>query len=98
MSRIINTEASASIGFMYLEKNGIIGYHQAVAPQLLLILDGEGYVRNVQEQYFKVQPGDAIFLEKDEWHETKSDNGLTAIVIESVALNPSTFMCAKIIS
>ncbi len=54
MSRIINTDASASIGCMYLEENGIIGYHQAVVPQLLLILDGD-----------KVQTGDAIFGEKD---------------------------------
>ncbi|WP_419150360.1 cupin [Lysinibacillus xylanilyticus] len=37
MSRIINTEASASIGCMYLEENGVIGYHQAVVPQLLLL-------------------------------------------------------------
>lgn len=66
MSRIINTEASASIGCMYLEENGIIGYHQAVVPQLLLIIEGEGFVRNELEQYFKVQPGDAVFWEKGE--------------------------------
>lgn len=95
MSRIINTDASASIGCMYLEENGIIGYHQAVVPQLLLILDGEGYVRNEQEQYFKVQTGDAIFWEKDEWHETKSDKGLTAIVIESEQLNPAAYIPLK---
>lgn len=34
MSRISNTEASASIGCMYLEENSVIGYHQAVVPQL----------------------------------------------------------------
>lgn len=95
MSRIINTEASASIGCMYLEENGVIGYHQAVVPQLLLIIEGEGFVKNEQEQYFQVQPGDAIFWEKDEWHETKSDKGLTGIVIESEHLNPAAFMPPK---
>ncbi|MGE7947993.1 cupin domain-containing protein [Lysinibacillus sp. NPDC093688] len=95
MSRIINTEASASIGCMYLEENGVIGYHQAVVPQLLLIIEGEGFVRNEQVQYFQVQPGDAIFWEKDEWHETKSDKGLTAIVIESEQLNPAAFLPLK---
>jgi len=30
-------------------------------------------VRNKQERYFKVQPGDAVFWEKGEWHETKND-------------------------
>lgn len=95
MSRIIETEASASIGCMYLEENGVIGYHQAVVPQLLLIIEGEGFVRNEQAQYYQVQPGDAVFWEKDEWHETKTDTGLTGIVIESEQLNPSAFMPIK---
>ncbi|MFY3790169.1 cupin [Ureibacillus sp. MALMAid1270] len=92
MSRIIQTEKVTNIGCMYLEENGIIGYHQAVVPQLLLIMNGEGYVRGESEEYFKVQPGDAVFWEKDEWHETKTDKGLTAIVIESEELNPERFM------
>lgn len=92
MSRIIQTEKVTNIGCMYLEENGIIGYHQAVVPQLLLIMNGEGFVRGESEEYFKVQPGDAVFWEKDEWHETKTDKGLTAIVIESEELNPERFM------
>jgi quercetin dioxygenase-like cupin family protein len=92
MSRIIQTNKAAHIGCMHVEENGIIGYHQAVVPQLLLVVSGEGYVRNDREEYIKVQPGDAVFWEKDEWHETKSTNGLTAIVIESEELNPTAFM------
>ncbi|GAB0167624.1 AraC family ligand binding domain-containing protein [Lysinibacillus sp. CTST325] len=95
MSRVINTEVPASIGCMYLEENGVIGYHQAVVPQLFLIIEGEGYVRNEQEQYYQVQPGDAVFWEKDEWHETKTDKGLTGIVIESEQLIPAAFMPLK---
>jgi quercetin dioxygenase-like cupin family protein len=97
MTRIIQTNSAASIGCMHLEENGLIGYHQAVGPQLLLILNGEGLVSINQEEYFKVQPGDAVFWEKDEWHETKSDKGLMAIVIESEELNPTTFMPSKAI-
>ncbi|WP_449444535.1 cupin, partial [Ureibacillus acetophenoni] len=85
-------EKVTNIGCMYLEENGIIGYHQAVVPQLLLIMNGEGFVRGESEEYFKVQPGDAVFWEKDEWHETKTDKGLTAIVIESEELNLERFM------
>lgn len=92
MSRIIQTEKTAYIGCMHLEEKGIIGYHQAVVPQLLLIMNGEGFVRGEKEEYIKVQSGDAVFWEKDEWHETKTDKGLTAIVIESEELNPSSLM------
>lgn len=95
MSRIIQTDKTTHIGCMYLEENGVIGYHQAVVPQLLLVVGGEGYVRAETEEYIKVQSGDAIFWQKDEWHETKTDVGLTAIVIESEALNPSAFMALK---
>nr|WP_304217012.1 cupin [Fredinandcohnia onubensis] len=95
MSRIIQTDKETHIGCMYLEENGIIGFHQAVVPQLLLILNGEGYVRGDKEEYIKVQAGDAVFWEKDEWHETKTDKGLTAIVIEGEELDPSSFMPFK---
>lgn len=94
MSRIIQTKQSAHIGCMYLQKHGVIGYHQAAMPQLLLILSGEGEVRGDAEEYVQVQAGDAVFWEKDEWHETRTDQGLTAIVIESADLSPSSYMPA----
>ena len=95
MSRIIQTNKVTNIGCMHLERKGIVGYHQTVCPQLLLILYGEGYVRNGKGEYIKVEAGDAVFWEKDEWHETKTDVGLTAIVIESEELNPSLFMPSR---
>ncbi|MFS0821244.1 cupin [Bacillus sp. 1P02SD] len=95
MSRIIQTSKPAHISCMHLGENGIVGYHQATVPQLFLVVNGEGYVRNEKDEYVKVFPGDAVFWEKDEWHETKTDIGLTAIVIESEELSPSLFMPEK---
>ena len=92
MSRITQTEKTAHIGCMYLDENGLIGYHQAVVPQLLLIVSGEGWVRGEPDEYIKVRSGEAVFWDKDEWHETKTDTGLTAIVIESEELSPSLLM------
>jgi len=92
LSRILQTNQTTHIGCMYLEKNGIVGYHQAKVPQLQLVINGEGYVRSSQEEFVKVRPGDAVFWEKDEWHETKTDNGLTALVIEAPELNASQFL------
>lgn len=92
MTHIIQTDQVARIGCMYLEEDGIIGHHQAAVPQLLLIISGEGYVKGDEDKYSQVGPGDAVFWKKDEWHETKTSAGLTAIVIESEALDPSTFL------
>ncbi|WP_164669970.1 cupin [Virgibacillus doumboii] len=47
MSRITQTQKVAHIGCMHLDKNGVIGYHQAVVPQLLLIVSGEGLVNGL---------------------------------------------------
>lgn len=95
MSRIIQTKEKVHIGCMHLDKNGVIGFHEAVVSQMLLITRGEGYVRGEKEEYIKVLPGDAVFWDKGEWHETKTDTGLTAIVIESEGLCPMDFMGLK---
>lgn len=95
MSRIIQTDEAAHIGCMHLDKNGLVGYHQAVVPQLLLVVNGEGHVRGEDDEYVRVQSGDAVFWAKGEWHETKSETGLTAIVIESDGMNPAAFMKMK---
>lgn len=96
MSKIVQTNQEAYLGCMYLEEKDIIGYHQAVVPQLLLIVNGEGLVKGEQDQYVPIKAGEAVFWEENEWHETKSDSGLMAIVIESPELEPAKFMPLKI--
>jgi hypothetical protein len=95
MSRILKTEKPTQIGCMHLEAEGIVGFHQAVVPQLLLIVNGEGWVRGDNNLRVKITIGDAIYWEKGEGHETATDTGLTAIVIESEELAPFDFMAIK---
>ena len=95
MSRIILTEKPANIGCMHLDKDGIIGYHQAVVSQLLLVVSGEGIVRGEDESIYPIKAGEAAFWVKDEYHETTTKTGLTAIVIESETLDPASFMTEK---
>ncbi|MEL3971458.1 cupin domain-containing protein [Rossellomorea oryzaecorticis] len=95
MSKIVQTNQEAHVGCMYLGEKGIIGYHQAVVPQLLMILKGEGLVKGEEGEYVPIKAGEAVFWDKNEWHETKSENGLVAIVIESPELEPAKFMHLK---
>ncbi|KUP08314.1 cupin [Bacillus coahuilensis p1.1.43] len=83
MSKIAYTKTATHIGYMHLDEKGIIGYHKAVIPQILLVVGGEGEVRGETDEYVKVEEGDAIYWEKGEWHETRTEKGLTAIVMES---------------
>ncbi|MEK3705158.1 cupin [Paenibacillus sp. FSL R7-0198] len=92
MSRITQTNKAAHIGCMHLAEGGIVGYHQAVVSQLLLIVSGEGWVRGEANEYIKVHCGEAVLWDKDEWHETKTEAGLMAIVIESEQLDASLLL------
>ncbi|MEK3793128.1 cupin [Paenibacillus sp. FSL R7-0204] len=92
LSRIIQTEEQAHIGCVYLGEQGIIGYHQAASSQLLLILNGEGYVRGEEAEFTAVSAGQAVFWKQGEWHETRTDSGLTAVMIECDSLNPAAYM------
>jgi hypothetical protein len=61
-------------------------------PQLFLVLAGEGWVRGAESDRIQIEPGQAAFWTTGEWHESGSETGMTAVVIESPALDPSQFM------
>ena len=88
ISRLAITETRAAISCLYLEENGIIGYHEATVNQILYVVQGECDVCNEQKQYKTLRAGDVVFWEKGEFHETKTTTGVTAIVIEGEALSP----------
>ncbi|PDZ62833.1 cupin [Bacillus cereus] len=92
MSKILNHQGKIHIGAMHLKENGIIGYHEAVVSQLLLIVGGEGYVCGEDKEKVKVKAGQAVFWEKGEFHETSTEKGLMAIVIESEELEKGVLM------
>ncbi|PFD74582.1 cupin [Bacillus cereus] len=92
MSKIVNHQGNIHIGAMHLRENGIIGYHEAVVSQLLLIVDGDGYVCGADKEKVKVEAGQAVFWKKGGFHETCTENGLIAIVIESEDLEDGVLL------
>ncbi|MGE6506039.1 cupin [Bacillus cereus] len=94
MSKILNHRGNIHIGAMHLHENGIIGNHEAVVSQLLLIVDGTGYVCGVNKEKIKIEieAGQAVFWEKEELHETSTEHGLTAIVMEAENLEQAIVM------
>ncbi|MCR2799455.1 cupin domain-containing protein [Microbacterium sp. zg-Y818] len=97
LSRIVRTDSAVNIGCMHLGANGVVGYHQTAAPQLLLVVSGQGAVRSGEESV-RIGPGDAVFWTRGEWHETTSEQGLTALVIESAELDPARYMPSRSMS
>ncbi|MEH6944460.1 cupin domain-containing protein [Bacillus sp. JJ722] len=82
-SKIIKTTESASIGCMYIEPNGVIGYHEAPVPQIFLVVDGEGWVAGEDRKKIAISKGQGVWWNKDEGHTSGSEYGMTAIIIQS---------------
>lgn len=91
-SKVVRTHADEKISYFHLGPNGKVGYHQAITPQLFLVVQGNGWVRDETSAPIPVEAGRAAFWEADEWHEAGTGTGLTAIVIESEYINPSELM------
>jgi quercetin dioxygenase-like cupin family protein len=68
-----------------LGPGGVLGEHEAIGPQLFLVVDGEGWVRAGGEQR-SIEAGRAAFWEDGELHETGTQEGLTAIVVEAESI------------
>lgn len=83
LANVLQLNGKTNMGFLKVGKEGKVGYHQATASQWLLILEGTGIVRGEKNKAVSVDAGDLIFWKKDEWHETQSEKGMKAIVIES---------------
>ncbi|MCC8433935.1 cupin [Brevibacillus sp. M2.1A] len=92
ISRVVRTPNSVSIGCIHLEAGGIVGYHPAPCPQLFLVVNGEGWVRGEGTERIPIQSGQAAFWITGEGHESGSETGMTAIVIEGDGLDPESFM------
>jgi quercetin dioxygenase-like cupin family protein len=89
MTRIMMAEKGVHIGCMYLDENGIIGRHEATTPQLLIVVDGVGFVSGEDGDKVEVAAGDAVFWKSREMHDTTTIDGLTAIVIEGEDVQPT---------
>src|SRR5262245_59746605 len=73
----------------YLEPNGLIGCHQANAPQLFLVLQGEGWVSGQSTERSRIQAGQGAYWGKGEWHEFGTETGMTAMIIEAARFDIS---------
>jgi quercetin dioxygenase-like cupin family protein len=69
-----------------LEPGGRIGRHPAVVRQLLAVVAGNGLVSGSDGVEHEVAIGEAAVWEPGEEHETRTDSGLTAVVIEADGL------------
>jgi hypothetical protein len=86
---VAHFSSEAIIHYAYFEANGVIGYHQAVIPQLFIVVEGQGWVRTDAPDRLIIKTGQAAYWEKDEWHESGTKTGMATIIIEGSDLDLS---------
>jgi quercetin dioxygenase-like cupin family protein len=74
--------ADAHLVVVRLKPGGVIGRHPAQGRQLLAVLVGDASVSGSYGEPVLIGPGQAAVWEPYEEHETRSETGLTAMVIE----------------
>jgi quercetin dioxygenase-like cupin family protein len=72
-----------------LGPGGRIARHPAAVPQVLAVLDGAGLVSGADGEFRPIAAGEAVFWAEGEEHETATDHGLTALIVEAAGLRPA---------
>jgi quercetin dioxygenase-like cupin family protein len=80
--RLAQATGDAAAGAVELGPGGIIGRHPAAASQLLVVVEGSGEVSGGDGTFQPIAAGEAVAWEAGEEHETRSTEGLLAIVLE----------------
>jgi quercetin dioxygenase-like cupin family protein len=65
-----------------VEPGGGLERHPATYAQILAVLDGEGTVSGAEGAPEPITAGEAAFWQAGEEHETRSEHGLTALILE----------------
>jgi quercetin dioxygenase-like cupin family protein len=84
----LTAPGAAQAAIFRLGPGGRIARHPATVPQVLAVLDGEGLVSGGDGEFRPISRGEAVFWAGGEEHETVTDHGLTALIVEAAGLRP----------
>lgn len=88
----VGLTADAHLVVVTVRAGGTIGRHPAAGRQLLVVVSGDATVSGADGVPVSLGPGQAAVWEPGEAHETSSEGGLTAFVVEGdvdVATGPA---------
>jgi quercetin dioxygenase-like cupin family protein len=82
---IARINGRAQVVCIRLGAGGVLGEHPAAGAQLFLVVEGSGWVRGGADRR-DVAAGSGAFWQANELHESGTDDGLTAIVVEAESI------------
>ncbi|MEL7435337.1 MAG: cupin domain-containing protein [Chloroflexota bacterium] len=90
LTHIVKSLEAVSVVCIRLGADGRIGRHRTVGNQLFLVVEGAGEVSGADGIFHPIEAGQAAFWERKEEHETRTQTGLVALVIEGDNLELGT--------
>jgi quercetin dioxygenase-like cupin family protein len=81
-------DGEAHVVCIRLGAGGLLGRHPAPVDQVFVVVEGEGWASGEEGERMAIMPGTALYWHAGEEHESGSEHGLTAIVVESERLLP----------
>ena len=88
VSHLVHGDGPFFIVCIRVEAGGFLGRHEAHNNQLFCVVAGAGTVSGDDGIFLPITAGQAAFWQAGEFHETRSQTGLTAMVFEGVNLQP----------
>jgi hypothetical protein len=85
-ARVRRLAAQAHAVVIEIGAGGVVARHPAVVPQLFVVVRGSGWVSGAGGGHEPIAAGEAVLWEQGEEHESGSDVGMTALVIEAESL------------
>jgi quercetin dioxygenase-like cupin family protein len=78
--------AEAHVVVIEIAPGGVVARHPAASAQLFAIVSGSGWVSGGDGDRVPIRTGEAVVWEPGEEHESGSDEGMTALVVEAESL------------
>lgn len=82
VNRLAHLHGDGAVAVIRLEQAGVVGRHPTVRTQLFVVVDGAGVVSGEDGVEVPIEKGQAALWQQGEHHESRTETGMTAVVIE----------------
>jgi quercetin dioxygenase-like cupin family protein len=86
-ARVRRLAREAHVVVIEVGPGGVVARHPAVVAQLFVVVHGSGWVSGADGEREAIAAGKAVLWEQGEEHESGSDDGMTALVIEAKSID-----------
>ena len=86
-ARVRRLAAEAHAVVIEIAPGGVVARHPAVVSQLFVAVSGSGWVSGAGGEREAIRAGEAVLWDQGEEHESSSDEGMTALVVEAESLD-----------